>query len=159
MTFYRHLLTRTVSPMSATSLARAGHVTFVMLNPSTADEWTDDPTIRRCVGFVRRWGYASLRVVNLFPLRATKPADLKRATDAERGGSLTDHYILDACRHAGIVVLAWGAHGADYPERVASVRRMIALVATNRVVNLGWTAAGEPRHPLMVRADAMVRID
>jgi hypothetical protein len=49
---------------------------FVMLNPSTADDTYDDPTIRRCVQFATRWGYDALSVRNLFPWRATDPGDL-----------------------------------------------------------------------------------
>ena len=46
-------------------------VLFVMLNPSTADEATDDPTIRRCIGFARTWGFASRAASNLFAYRTT----------------------------------------------------------------------------------------
>lgn len=34
------------------------------LNPSTADESQDDPTIRRCLSFARREGCGSLVMVN-----------------------------------------------------------------------------------------------
>lgn len=55
--------------------------TFVMLNPSTADALVDDPTIRRCVGFAKSFGCGSLRVVNLYAYRATKPAELWTVDD------------------------------------------------------------------------------
>src|SRR5262245_35048856 len=48
----------------------------VGLNPSTADEHTDDPTVRRCIGYAKRWGYAGLRMLNVFPYRATDPREL-----------------------------------------------------------------------------------
>ena len=65
-------------------------VCFVMLNPSTADAEQDDPTIRRCIGFAQAWGCGALEVRNLFPFRATNPADMLKAAKAGvdiRGGS------------------------------------------------------------------------
>jgi len=50
---------------------------FIGLNPSTADETKDDPTIRRCINYAKRWGYSGLCMTNLFALRATKPAVMK----------------------------------------------------------------------------------
>src|SRR5262245_44648837 len=71
---YRHVLTRQVGPGTRTA-------TFILLNPSTADARVNDPTIRRVIGFTRQWGYDRLTVLNLFAVRATDPADLKRADD------------------------------------------------------------------------------
>ena len=52
---------------------------FIGLNPSTADETVDDPTIRRCINFAKEWGYGQLVMTNLFAFRATKPAEMMRA--------------------------------------------------------------------------------
>jgi len=68
-----------------------GSVVFIMLNPSTADATTDDPTIRRCLGFARHWGYRTLVVVNLFALRATNPRML--LTHTQRIGRLNDDWL------------------------------------------------------------------
>lgn len=54
---------------------------FIGLNPSTADETRDDPTIRRCIGFAKLWGYGALCMTNLFAFRATKPRDMRQAAD------------------------------------------------------------------------------
>jgi hypothetical protein len=54
-------------------------VCFVLLNPSTADETREDPTVRRCIGFARSLGYGALEVVNLYAYVATDPAELRRA--------------------------------------------------------------------------------
>jgi len=89
-------------------------VCFVMLNPSTADAEQDDPTIRRCIAFARSWGFGALSVRNLFPFRATKPADLKRAvrsidvTGGQRGlGELA------VAATADLVIAAWGANATE----------------------------------------------
>src|SRR5678809_1192361 len=83
---------------------------FVMLNPSTADGMQDDPTIRRCMGFCRSWGYDTLSVRNLFPWRATDPKELVKA---ERnadifGGHRGASELLAACT-GNLLVAAWGA--------------------------------------------------
>ena len=56
-------------------------VLFVGMNPSTADEEQDDPTIRRCIRFARDWGYGGLLMGNLYALRATDPQELTRAVE------------------------------------------------------------------------------
>jgi hypothetical protein len=56
-------------------------VMFVGLNPSTADETVDDPTIRRCIRFARDWGYDGLIMANLYAWRAPKPRDLYATED------------------------------------------------------------------------------
>lgn len=82
---YRFWLTRCWAPAKPCAL-------FIMLNPSTADHEQDDATIRKCIGFARRWGMGSIRVANLFAYRATKPDDLKRA-DNPIGGLSTEIQI------------------------------------------------------------------
>ena len=79
-------------------------VAFVMLNPSTADAMHDDPTIRRCVGFARAWGFGGVDVVNLFALRATDTRALRKAADPI--GPANDRHLRRAVRSAGLIVLA-----------------------------------------------------
>ena len=119
-----------------------------MLNPSTADECTGDPTIRRCIGFARDWGYGGVEIVNLFAMRATDPRELRRALDPV--GRHNEAYVLDAAERASDVVVAWGAHGAFRSRGVATLE---LLSPRARLLALGWTKAGEPRHPLYLRRD------
>ena len=103
---YRYTLTRTVG-------CAAKVVTFIMLNPSTADAREDDPTIRRCKGFARSLAAGKLIVVNLFAFRATKPKVL--LAEKEPVGPENNDHIRCAAEEAhnsgGMVIAAWGAHG------------------------------------------------
>ncbi|MEE8171109.1 MAG: DUF1643 domain-containing protein [Phycisphaerae bacterium] len=122
---------------------------FVMLNPSTADARRDDPTIRRCIGFARRWGFGALDVVNLFAFRATRVDALRRGADPV--GPANDRVLRCCVRRADLVVAAWGNHGLlhDSATRVGPI-----LSAAAAVHCLGVTKQGQPRHPLYVRGDA-----
>lgn len=118
---------------------------FVMLNPSTADAARDDPTIRRCIGFARAWGFNGLEVVNLFALRATNPEALYLHADPV--GPENDDAIATACNGAGIVVAAWGVHGA-WKDRGQEIAQRIAYGGGVALHHLGLTKGGHPRHPL-----------
>ena len=127
-------------------------LTFVMLNPSTADDEVDDPTIRRCIGFARREGAQQLQVMNLYALRATNPAELLTHPDPIGVGN--DALLRGAARqHTRFkTVVAWGAHKMVTPERVA-VMVDSARDAGTTLWCLGMTKSGAPRHPLYVRND------
>lgn len=145
-TRYRYWLGRSWDPC-------AYPLPIIMLNPSTADADIDDPTIRRCMAFARRERFGGIRVFNLFAFRATSPADMKVVADPV--GPENDYWInraLDAAAAAGIPVLAaWGTHGA-HRARDNYVRGM-ANMRGARLVCLGATAAGHPRHPLYVKGE------
>lgn len=125
---------------------------WVMLNPSTADATVDDPTIRRCMAFSRRWGAGGIIVVNLFALRATDPADLLRAARAGTDpiGPENDRHLLDVFPACDVVIAAWGAH-AMAKDRAKAVLSLVP--ETMELSCLGTTKAGYPRHPLYVSAD------
>ena len=137
---WRYSLTRALAPQTG-----AGTVAFIGLNPSTADESRDDPTIRRCIGFARGWGFARLEVLNLFAFRATKPTALLAADDPV--GPENDTTIADVLGAVDLVVCAWGA----FPNGGRSADVLELVVAPHC---LGVTKSGSPRHPLYVRASA-----
>ena len=131
-----------------------------MLNPSTADAVGNNPTIRRCIAFTRRFSFARLAVVNLFAYRPTDPLDLQVAALAgvDVVGADNDGRIAAAAVAADRVVVAWGA------PRTAALRRLVAqrvpqvlpLLPPGRVHQLsalGLTLAGYPRYPLMVPSE------
>jgi hypothetical protein len=135
---YRYLLTRRWGP--------GGTLLYVMLNPSTADERKNDPTIERCERRARAAGFGAFAVANLFAWKATLPADLKRAADPV--GAPNDEILLTAAAQADLVLCGWGTHGAHL-GRGAEVRRRLAARSLP-LWSLGLTKEGHPRHPLYV---------
>jgi len=123
-------------------------VCFCLLNPSTADEFVLDPTLTRCLGYARAWGFSAMEIVNIFALRSTDPSALRRHADPVGAGN--DRAIRRAVRRAELVVAGWGAHGALHARSAAVERLLLALCEP---VCLGVTGAGHPRHPLYLRAD------
>ena len=136
---YRYQLTRTWDP--------AGQkVLFIMLNPSTATEVQNDPTVERCERRARALGFGAFRVTNIFAWRETDPKALRRANAPV--GPENDRAILDGCAWADRIIAGWGSHG-DHMDRSAQVARL--LRSTDRpVFSLGLTKAGHPRHPLYI---------
>jgi hypothetical protein len=124
-----------------------------MLNPSTADAHADDPTIRKCMGFARRWGMSGIWVVNLFALRSTDPAGLLDAPDPI--GPENNDWVRAAIEYDR-PVFAWGATGgARVAKLVASRTVRILEIAreaegADEPMCLGRTKNGHPRHPLML---------
>jgi hypothetical protein len=128
----------------------AKKVLFVMLNPSTADAQKDDPTVRRCLGYARRWGYCDLLIGNIFALRSTDPAALYR--DKDPVGQDNDAWLLRMARHADRVICAWGKHGA-LKGRGATVLEILRAAGVKPLA-LRLTKDGHPGHPLYLPADA-----
>ena len=120
-------------------------LTWVMLNPSTADHRRDDPTIRRCMAFSRAWGFGGLRVVNLFALRATSPRALLDASDPI--GPRGSRVLRESLGSAEGVVAAWGNVHPRLVSRADAARPLLPHGAWC----LGTTRRGEPLHPLYVR--------
>ena len=125
-------------------------VVWVMLNPSTADANADDPTIRKVVGFTKRWGGGAIRVLNLYAFRATDPDDLVRAAKAgvDIVGPENDAHLRRVLDENVQVFAAWGGNAKD-TARIAQVRTIAKSTATT-LRCLGHTRGGQPRHPLML---------
>ena len=133
---YRYLLTRRILDED-----EGRRILWIMLNPSTADASEDDPTIRRVLGFSKRWGYGWVEVANLFAFRSASPKELLAVTDPV--GPLNDSYLAEALNRTSDVVVGWGALGIMSRTREAYRGSQC----------LGITGGGEPRHPLYMRAD------
>ena len=118
----------------------SGYAMFIGLNPSTADETIDDPTVRRCMGYARDWGFDGFCMTNLFAFRATLPSNMKAAEDPI--GPDNDRSLLYAAKSAGVIVAVWGTHGV-YMNRDEEVKKMIPNLSY-----LKLTKKGFPGHPL-----------
>ncbi len=116
---------------------------FIGLNPSTADAEQDDPTVRRCIGFAREWGYGGIEVANLFAFRATDPGKLLTAADPV--GPDNDAWLERLRAGSPAAVAAWGANP------LAHSRAKAFGAALRPLACLGVTKDGAPRHPLYVR--------
>ena len=135
---YRYVLGR--SWVAGSSLKQSRAVLFICLNPSTADEQRDDPTVRRCIGYARSWGYDGVLVANLFAYRATQSSHLKRISDPI--GEQNDSWLRSLSVGAPITVAAWGNHG-EFMGRSEAVSEMIPILHCLRL-----TKRGQPTHPL-----------
>jgi hypothetical protein len=135
---------------------------FVLLNPSTADAETDDPTVRRCMKFAQRWGYGSAWVVNLFAYRATDPKMLRQGTDHPRSepgdANRNVREIISKCRASDRVVLAWGTYGSTLGAgRVMADKIRNEVAPQHKLMCFGTTKDGHPKHPLYLPADQSLR--
>lgn len=131
--------------------ASRGTCAFIMLNPSTADENVLDPTVRRCVGFAKSWGYGSLLVGNIFALRSTDPANLYTAHDPV--GTRNDEALREIVRLSAETVAAWGVHGALGGRG----KKVLDMLGRSNLRSIGLTKDGSPRHPLYARRTAPPR--
>jgi hypothetical protein len=127
-----------------------GWTVFIMLNPSTADAYQNDPTVRRCVGFAQLWGSRGVVIVNVYGAKATDPENLFKMQDPI--GPQNDIFIHAACRLAPRVICAWGAHELVRRRLYKVINIIHDMKATP--VCLALTKAKCPQHPLYVRADA-----
>ncbi len=121
-------------------------IAFVMLNPSTATEVQNDPTVERCERRARTLGYGAIRVCNIFAWRDTDPFAMRKAP--EPVGPLNNTAISDACLWADTVVAAWGTHGA-HMGRGPQVE-VLMRGSGKPLYHLGLSKAGHPKHPLYI---------
>ena len=135
---YRYGLSRTWNGKKKTIL-------FIGLNPSTANEKIDDPTIRRCINYAQNWGYGSLLMVNLFAYRATMPSELKNVKNPI--GNDNDLHIIELSKKADIVVAAWGNEGTLL-NRDKEVKKILPNLMCLKI-----NKSGQPSHPLYQKKD------
>lgn len=141
---YRYALTRVWDDAGA-------RVLFVMLNPSTATEAQNDPTVERCERRARALGFGAFRVCNIFAFRATDPKVMRAAADPV--GRQNDAAILEgagwaSAAGAGRIVCAWGTHGAHL-GRGPAVERLLRGTG-QALFHLGLSRDGHPKHPLYI---------
>ena len=136
---YRYTLTRIWDE-------KGRRVLFVMLNPSTATEVQNDPTVERCERRARALGFGAFRVCNIFAWRETDPRKMRRAKDPVGPGN--DAAIAEACGWADVLVCAWGTHG-EHLDRGSQVELLMRQTGRD-LAHLGLSKAGHPKHPLYI---------
>ena len=136
---YRYALTRVWK-------LEASRVVFVMLNPSTATEVQNDPTVERCERRARTLGFGGFQVVNIFAWRNTDPKKMRAAKDPI--GPENDHTILESCQWGDQIIAAWGTHGAHL-NRGSMVEKTLRK-SNKPVFHLGISKGGHPKHPLYI---------
>ena len=135
---YRYLLTRVWAP--------GQRALFIMLNPSTATEVQNDPTVERCERRARSLGFGAFRVTNIFAFRATDPKVMRAEPDPV--GPENDAAILESVAWADSIICAWGNHG-QHLDRGIRVTKLLRETGAP-LLHLGLTGQGQPRHPLYV---------
>ncbi|AGI69971.1 hypothetical protein DUF1643 [Octadecabacter antarcticus 307] len=136
---YRYSLTRVWDSAGST-------VQFVMLNPSTATEIQNDPTVERCERRARALGHGGFRVTNIFAWRDTDPRKMRTAMDPV--GDENDAAIGGGAAWADVTICAWGTHG-EHRDRGAYVEDLLRASGA-KLLHLGLTKAGHPKHPLYI---------
>jgi len=121
-------------------------ILFIGLNPSTADEHENDPTIVRCMTFAKEWGYGTLYMCNLFAYRATNPKEMKTRSKAAIG-AMNDRYLLEMMHEVKTIVCAWGNDG-QYLDRGKDVLWQLHLNVPEKLFYFHLTNKGQPCHPL-----------
>lgn len=119
-------------------------VQFIGLNPSTADEQRNDPTVTRCIGFAKRWDYDGMCMTNLFAFRATDPAVMKAAADP--AGPENDRWLWHVADKAALRIACWGQHG----RHLGRDRYVHMILGPFQLHCIGRNKNGQPSHPLML---------
>jgi len=135
---YRYALSRTWN-------GKKKAILFIGLNPSTADEKIDDPTIRRCINYAKNWGYGSLLMVNLFAYRATMSSELKNVKNPI--GNDNDLHIIELSKKADLAVAAWGNEGF-FLNRDKEIKKILPNLMCLKI-----NKSGQPAHPLYQKKD------
>jgi hypothetical protein len=126
-------------------------ICWLMLNPSTADAKKLDPTLTRCLGFSKAWGYGRMTVANLFALRSTDPRGLKQVEDPI--GFENDAAIVKACAESSRMICGWGVHGKLGMRDVRVMNMLGDRGLQAKLHCLGLAKCGSPKHPLYLAAN------
>lgn len=137
--------------ISGGNISKGGYVQFIGLNPSTADEKINDPTIRRCINFSKRWGYSEFCMTNIFPFRATKPEEMMKHIEPAEMRIENAQWVERIAESAGLIICAWGKDG-DHLKRGQKFIEHLRDVKKLKLHHLGLNADGSPKHPLYLKS-------
>jgi hypothetical protein len=122
------------------------YVQWIALNPSTADETLDDPTIRRCIAFSKAWGYSAMCMTNIFAWRDTDPEKMKLVDDPV--GPDNNQWLTVIAEDAGVIVAGWGNHGLHRKRN----EQVIDLIPNLQCLWINETTR-QPKHPLYLKGN------
>ena len=120
------------------------HIMFIGLNPSTANETQNDPTILKCIQYCKRWGYGGFYITNLFAYRSSSPDILKKSKKPI--GLKNDYWILKTAKSSEKIVACWGEHGA-FKDRDQELKKQLS-----NLYCLKTNKSGQPAHPLYLKS-------
>jgi len=126
-------------------------ICFLMLNPSTATEIDNDPTIERCQRRAMTMGYGSMIIVNLFPYRMTDSKLLHTVDDLHGDITLANEKIVDAVTESDMTVCGWGSHALALPRAKEVIAMLKDANVSERVMCLQVNQDGNPQHPLYIK--------
>lgn len=139
---YRYSLRRKINDRASVCL-------WVLANPSVADEFDLDPTLRRCADYTERWGFGEMRVVNVRAWVETD-SDLVPEDDSIAIGFDNGRHVIENARGANLIVCGWGNLGGAAGLRCLQLLRDEGF----RPHALKLNQDGSPQHPLYLRKDA-----
>jgi hypothetical protein len=148
---YRYLLSRQVKATSSRVLL------VCMLNPSTADETQNDPTILRVCRLAEQGGFGRLLVLNLLGIRATKPLDIWLHDDplGVDNWQTWDRVLQELVPSRDGIAVAWGRAPIKRSQLLRF--RGVLVEAADRLQRcpislMTWVQNldGSPRHPLYI---------
>jgi hypothetical protein len=127
-------------------------ILFICLNPSKANEYQNDNTIRRLISFSRKWNYGGFYICNLFALCSTDPKEIKKSIQPiEALGDSNDSHIKKFGELSDEIVFAWGNDGKIHNRSQEIIKIFPKAYCFTK------TMSGQPRHPLYVSGDQPLR--
>lgn len=141
---YRYLLQRFLPGKGP-----KGIVAAIGLNPSTADQDVNDPTITRLIKYATKWQYKEFRMLNVFAYRSTDPKELYHQEDPV--GPDNNAVIRGAVKSADLILCAWGTHAVHQDRH----NRMMSILSGKKLHCLKVTKENYPQHPLYLKADLL----
>ena len=143
-------------------------VVFIGLNPSKANSFNNDRTLVRIINFCSRWDYKNIYVINLFGLISKSPIQLSKNKDPV--GTNNNLITLKSLQFWQENIncdlwLGWGDKGQLYGrdrEVIRLIKNRSNLKSnqnnySRRVLSLGLSQKGNPRHPLYMPNESFLR--
>ena len=119
-------------------------ILYIMLNPSLADDKKDDPTIRRLIGFTKKFNYGGFLVGNILSTITPNPKEIdKSLVISDR--NLKE--LLKLINKVDQIVYAWG-NNIKEPNILKEV--------VNNPKCFGKNLNGTPKHPLYLNGNTPI---